>query len=166
MSASFSTDDGAANSATANLDTSWGVGATYVSDVGDDTKLTIGAGIASSSAGKTGTALTNDRGGFHVGISAVTGDLTVAVGYGDGDTIVDDGAIGTANDSPANTQVAGSVVSAGVSYKADDKITLGIILSFQFLCNISWNSCLSWSNDIVGSSQYQIMSSFLLKAHI
>jgi hypothetical protein len=126
MSASFSTDDGAANSATANLDTSWGVGATYVSDVGDDTKLTIGAGIASSSAGKTGTALTNDRGGFHVGISAVTGDLTVAVGYGDGDTIVDDGAIGTANDSPANTQVAGSVVSAGVSYKADDKITLAI----------------------------------------
>ena len=38
-----------------------------------------------SEGSKTGTAVTNDTGGFHVGLSAVTGDLTVAVGFADGD---------------------------------------------------------------------------------
>jgi hypothetical protein len=124
VSASFSTDDGAANTATANTDTSWGIGATYVTTAGDST-VTIGAGVAASDAGKTGTQLTNDRGGFHVGVSAVTGDLTVAVGFGDGDTINDDGAVGTANDSPSNTQVDGSVTKVGVSYVTGD-ITLAL----------------------------------------
>ena len=31
--------------------------------------------------------MTSDEGGVHFGISAVTGDLTVAVGFADGDSI-------------------------------------------------------------------------------
>jgi len=124
VSASFSTDDGADKTATANMDSSWGVGATYVTTAGDST-VTIGAGVSGSERAKTGTQLTNDTEGFHVGISAVTGDLTVAVGFGDGDTVNDDGAVGSAADSPSNTQVDGSVVKAGISYVTGD-ITLAI----------------------------------------
>tara|TARA_B100000676_G_scaffold310270_1_gene376257 strand:+ start:936 stop:2012 length:1077 start_codon:yes stop_codon:yes gene_type:complete len=125
VSASYSTDDGADKTATANMDSSWGVGATYVTDA-DDTKITIGAGVSGSERAKTGTQLTNDTEGFHIGVSAVTGDLTVAVGYGDGDTVVDDGAIGNAANSAANTQVDGSVVTAGISYAVSDDITLAL----------------------------------------
>jgi hypothetical protein len=124
MSASYSTDNGAAATATARMDASWGVGATYVTTAGDST-VTIGGGVAGSDYSKTGTALTAERGGFHVGISAVTGDLTVAVGYGDGDTVADDGAIGSDTDGPANTQVDGSVITAGVKYVSGD-ITLAL----------------------------------------
>jgi hypothetical protein len=124
VSASFSTDDGAANTATANVDSSWGIGATYVTTAGDST-VTIGAGVADSESGKTGTEITSERNGMHVGVSAVTGDLTVAVGYADGDTVADAGAIGTAGNSPANTQVDGSVMLAGIKYVSGD-ITLAI----------------------------------------
>ena len=46
--------------------------------------------FAGSEVVKTGTQLTSDKGGFNVGVSAVTGDLTVGVGFGDGDSIVND----------------------------------------------------------------------------
>jgi len=115
MSASYSTDTGAASTATARADSSWGIGATYVTDAGD-TAITIGAGLASVDMVNSGTALTNDKGGMHVGVSAVTGDLTVAVGHGDGDTINDDGT----TTALANTQVDGSVTKAGVKYVSGD----------------------------------------------
>ena len=47
MSASFSTDNGAAKTETARLENSWGVGATYVTSAGDTT-LTIGGGVSGS----------------------------------------------------------------------------------------------------------------------
>ena len=124
VSASYSADNEVAATATAKMDSSWGIGATYVTSAGD-TAVTIGGGVAGSEYKKTGTQLTAERNGFHVGLSAVTGDLTVAVGFGDGDTINDDGAIGTDNNSAANTQVDGSVVKAGVKYVSGD-ITLAI----------------------------------------
>ena len=124
VSASYSADNENAATATAKMDSSWGIGATYVTSAGD-TAVTIGGGVAGSEYKKTGTQLTAERNGFHVGLSAVTGDLTVAVGFGDGDTINDDGAIGTDNNSAANTQVDGSVVKAGVKYVSGD-ITLAI----------------------------------------
>jgi len=120
VSASYSTDNGAAAGTTAKMDMSWGVGATYVTTAGDST-ITIGAGLAGSDYVNTGTALTNDKGGMHVGISAVTGDLTVAVGIADGDTLADDGT----TVALANTQVDGSVVKAGVKYVTGD-ITLNV----------------------------------------
>jgi hypothetical protein len=120
VSASYSSGDGVAATTTAKMDSSWGVGATYVTTAGDST-VTIGAGLAGSDYVNTGTAITNDRGGMHVGISAVTGDLTVAVGFADGDTLADDGT----TVALANTQVDGSVVKAGVKYVTGD-ITLNV----------------------------------------
>jgi hypothetical protein len=124
MSASFSGSDGVAAAATAAMDTSWGVGATYVTTAGDST-VTLGGGIASSDTKYSGTALTNDRNGFNVGISAVTGDLTVAVGYGDGDTIDDQGDTVTDSANAASVQVDGSVITAGIKYVSGD-ITLAV----------------------------------------
>jgi predicted porin len=86
MSFSASTDSGAAALAsnTYRTDSHYAIGATYVSDLGD-TAITLGGGISASDGSKKSTAVLNDTGGFHVGISAVTGDLTVAAGFADGD---------------------------------------------------------------------------------
>jgi predicted porin len=121
LSASYSTDNGAAKTATARLENSWGVGATYVTTAGDTT-LTIGGGVAEGEVANTGTQ-GSDKGGFNIGVSAVTGDLTVGVGFGDGDTFV-------ANDSTASTnrQVDGSVLKAGIKYVTGD-ITLALGMS-------------------------------------
>jgi hypothetical protein len=121
VSASYSTDSGAAATATARLDSSWGIGATYVTSAGDTT-LTIGGGVADSETSTTGTQPNSDRAGFNIGISAVTGDLTVGVGYGDGDTLISDDL------TQANTEVDGSVLKAGISYVTGD-ITLAVGLS-------------------------------------
>ena len=122
VSASYSTDSGAAATATARIDSSWGVGATYVTTAGDTT-LTLGGGIAETSASKTGTAITSDKGGFNIGLSAVTGDLTVGIGYGDGDSIEDE-----ENGATAISQIDGDVMVAGASYVTGD-ITLAIGLT-------------------------------------
>ena len=118
ISASFSTDNGAAKTATARLENSWGIGATYVTTAGDTT-LTIGGGVADGEVANTGTQGT-DKNGFNIGVSAVTGDLTVGVGYGDGDTFV-------ANDSTAsaNRNADGSVLKGGISYVTGD-ITVAV----------------------------------------
>ncbi len=111
MSFSASTDNGANAVATYRTDSHYAIGATYVTSAGD-TAVTIGAGISASEGSKTSTpAITNDIGGIHVGVSAVTGDLTVAVGFADGDT--------TSGDKNTN-EVAGEVVSAGVKYVTGD----------------------------------------------
>ena len=120
VSASYSTDNEAAKTATAKLSSSWGIGATYVTTAGDST-ITIGGGIADSEVKKTGTQLTSDKGGMHVGLTAVTGDLTIGVGYGDGDSFDDDGS-GTTN---TPVQIDGSVFTAGIKYVTGD-ITLAV----------------------------------------
>ena len=117
LSASFSTDSGAAKTATARVDSSYGVGVTYVTSAGDTT-LTIGGGVSGSEVAKSGTQLTADQEGFNIGISAVTGDLTVGIGFGDGDTFADE-------DASATSQTDGSVTKAGISYVTGD-ITLAI----------------------------------------
>ena len=115
VSVSWSTDDGAANTATAIAKSHAAVGATYVTDAGD-TAITIGAGYSETDYGKTGVGLTDDENGFHIGFSAVTGDLTVAAGIGDGSSVEDDGATA----SIASTQSDGEVVKAGVKYVTGD----------------------------------------------
>ena len=117
LSASFSTDSGAAKTATARVDSSYGIGATYVTTAGDTT-VTIGGGFSGSEVAKTGTQLTADQEGFNIGVSAVTGDLTVGLGFGDGDTFADEGASVT-------SQVDGSVTTAGIKYVTGD-ITLAL----------------------------------------
>jgi hypothetical protein len=114
MSFSLSTDNGAAASSTYKTDGHAAIGATYVSDLGD-TAITIGAGYSQSDGSISGAnQMTADDGGVHVGISAVTGDLTVAVGFADGDSIA---STGTATN---DVQVDGEVVKAGVKYVSGD----------------------------------------------
>jgi hypothetical protein len=82
ISASFN-DEASADSNGA-LDTGYGVGVTYVTSAGD-TSVTVGAGY--SAQDYIGTSLTKDEAGGHFGVSAVTGDLTVAAAFGSGDTV-------------------------------------------------------------------------------
>jgi hypothetical protein len=114
LSASYSTDNGAAKVATSRVENSFGIGATYVTSAGDTT-LTIGGGFAGSEIANTGTQLVADKEGFNVGISAVTGDLTIGLGYGDGDSFNDNG--GTQGKIQ---QVNGNVMKAGISYVSGD----------------------------------------------
>ena len=128
MSVSFSGDDGAAGTGTAAMESSWGLGATYVTTAGDST-VTIGGGIAGSEyKSNQANKLTNDPAGFHVGVTAVTGDLTIGVGYGDGDGIHDEGDGVTAADNTASAQVDGDVVKAGIKYVSGDMtLALGAV---------------------------------------
>jgi len=117
MSASFSTDSGAAKAATSRVENSWGLGATYVTSAGD-TALTIGGGLSGSEVAVLNTQSAADDGGFTIGVSAVTGDLTVAVGYADGDTTTGVG-------SNTNRQIDADVVKAGIKYVTGD-ITMNV----------------------------------------
>ena len=117
MSASFSTDSGAAKAVTSRVENSWGLGATYVTSAGD-TALTIGGGISGSEVAVLDTQSAADDGGFTIGVSAVTGDLTIAVGFADGDTTTGVG-------SNTNKQVDADVVKAGVKYVTGD-ITMNV----------------------------------------
>ena len=111
MSFSASTDGGAAAGTTYRTDGHVAVGATYVTDLGDSA-VTIGAGWSEIDGSKTGTAPSNDTGGFHVGLSAVTGDLTVAVGFADGNKV----GTGVA----AGKEMSADVVKAGIKYVSGD----------------------------------------------
>jgi len=122
MSASISTDNGAAKGETARLENSWGLGATYVTTAGDTT-LTIGGGIADGEIANTGTQASSDKGGFNLGVSAVTGDLTIGIGYGDGDSFAANDAASTAS----NREFDGSVMKAGAKYVTGDlTLALGV----------------------------------------
>ena len=118
IGASFSSDTGAAAGASVKLESSWGLGATYVTSAGD-TALTLGAGIADSEWKDSGTAPSSGSNGFHVGFSAVTGDLTVAAGYANGDDVIDST---TAAEVEVNDN---TVTKIGAKYVAGD-ITLSI----------------------------------------
>jgi predicted porin len=111
MSFSASTDGGAAAGVTYRIDGHVAIGATYVTDLGD-TAVTIGGGWSEIDGSKTLTAVTNDTGGFHVGLSAVTGDLTVAVGFADGHKA-------GVNLSSAD-EISADVVKAGIKYVTGD----------------------------------------------
>ncbi len=111
MSFSASTDGGETAGATYRIDGHVAIGATYVTDLGDSS-VTIGAGWSEVDGSKTATAPANDTGGFHVGLSAVTGDLTVAVGFADGNKV------GTG--VKGAKEMTGEVVKAGVKYVTGD----------------------------------------------
>jgi hypothetical protein len=116
VSASFSADTGAAPAATVALESSWGLGATYVTSAGD-TSVTVGAGLADSDWKDSGSAPSSGSNGFHVGISAVTGNLTVAAGYANGDKV---------NGGTAENEVNDNTVTAfGAKYVSGD-ITLSV----------------------------------------
>ena len=117
ISASMSVDDGVAADASAAVESAWGLGATYVTSAGD-TAVTIGAGLADSDWKDTGTAPTANN-GFHVGFSAVTGNLTVAAGYANGDKVEESATINE------NEIVDNTVTKVGVKYVSGD-VTLSV----------------------------------------
>jgi hypothetical protein len=118
VGASFSVDTGAAATASIRLEQSWGVGATYVTSAGD-TAVTIGAGMANSDWKTTGSEPSSASNGYHIGFSAVTGDLTVAAGYANGDKVKDGS---TTNQTEINDN---SVSKVGVKYVTGD-VTLSV----------------------------------------
>jgi len=120
LSASYGTDSGAAKAATSRVENAWGIGATYVTSAGD-TALTIGGGLSGSEVAVLQTQSAADDGGFTIGVSAVTGDLTVAVGYADGDTTRGVG-------SNTNIQTDADVLKAGIKYVSGDiTMNLGVV---------------------------------------
>ena len=110
MSFSASTDDDSASNSTYGMDSHVAFGGTYVTSAGDST-VTIGFGFSESEGAKTGDQFTNDEGGYHVGLSAVTGDLTVAVGVAGGSSIEKSNTL--QNDD-------GEYVAAGAKYVSGD----------------------------------------------
>jgi len=111
MSISASTDGGSAAGTTYRIDGHLAIGATYVTDLGD-TALTIGGGISEIDGSTNSTAPSNDSGGFHVGLSAVTGDLTVAVGFADGNKV--------GVNLGSTDEISADVLKAGVKYVTGD----------------------------------------------
>ncbi len=109
MSFSASTDDNSANNSTYSVDGHVALGGTYVTSLGDSA-VTVGFGYSETEGGKTGTSFTSDEGGMHLGISAVTGDLTVAVGFADGDSV----------EQTNTAQNDGEYVAAGAKYVSGD----------------------------------------------
>jgi hypothetical protein len=114
IGASYSADNGASATVSAAMETSWGLGATYVTSAGD-TPLTVGAGLSDSSWKDSVMQPTNESNGMHIGISAVTNNLTVAAGYADGDKVKQTTGEWELMDA--------TVTKVGVSYVAD-KLTL------------------------------------------
>jgi len=110
VSASFNNDATThTGNSTAAVESGYGVGVTYVTSAGD-TSVTIGAGY--SAAAVNNSSATKDENIGHVGLSATTGNLTVGVGYANGDYI--DGA------ANSNTQVDATISEAGAKYVSGD----------------------------------------------
>ena len=122
ISASYSGDTGAAAAASVALESSWGVGATYVTSAGD-TAVTIGAGLAESEWKDSVTQPSSGSNGFHIGFSAVTGNLTVAAGFANGDKVKN----GTATTVAGNEYEINdnSVTKVGAKYVSGD-VTLSV----------------------------------------
>jgi len=115
ISASFN-DDVASNTSTTGTSTTsqaFSIGASYVADAGD-TKVTIGGGIVQAEGSNT-TAAKDQASVGQISLSAVTGDLTIGVGYASGDYIDTQGATAQSYDVGSS-----SFMSAGAKYVSGD----------------------------------------------
>ena len=111
LSMSFG-DDTTAGTDTLNTDESFSVGATYVTDAGDTT-ITIGGGYLQASGSHSGAA--NDVSNtVAISATAVTGDLTVGLGFSTGDGLAQEG-----NDSVHEIDDV-EVMTAGAKYVSGD----------------------------------------------
>ena len=114
VSASFNSDAAkSSDNTTAVVESAYAVGVTYVTDAGDST-VTVGGGVVSAEFNNSN--LTKDTEVFNIGLTAVTGDLTVGVGYASGDFVRGGGTGGR-----SATQVdSAQFTSAGVKYVSGD----------------------------------------------
>jgi hypothetical protein len=110
ISASFNGDKASSTSAH-TLENSFSVGASYVTTAGDST-VTIGGGF--HQADTVATAASSDTQSTAMSISAVTGDLTVGLGYASGDKL--EGNTGSVDQEIKSA----SVTTAGASYVSGD----------------------------------------------
>ena len=120
VSASFNGDVAAITGAGATeggavIENSYAVGVTYVADAGD-TAVTVGAGYSYATHNNT---VAEDEAVMHIGLSAVTGNLTVAAGYGDGSFISDKQANAHADDDGSD-ETTGSATAIGAKYVSGD----------------------------------------------
>jgi len=118
VGASISVDDNVAADASATVESAWGLGATYVTSAGD-TAVTIGAGYSASEFKESENAKPTADNGYHVGFSAVTGNLTVAAGYANGDKVIDNAT------SDEREIVDNTVTKVGLKYVSGD-ITMSV----------------------------------------
>jgi len=112
VSASTGEDsDGVGSSST--VESAYSVGVSYVTDAGDTT-VTIGGGFVSADDSNSDSA--NSKGEeTAVALTAVTGDLTVGVGYASGSEIA------THSSATQNSEVDGAeVMTAGAKYVSGD----------------------------------------------
>jgi len=116
---SWSEADSSASTTTHTTESAASVGASYVTTAGDST-VTVGGGIIAANSTST-TATIDASSGMAVSLSAVTGDLTVGIGFASGDYIASN-ADATSETSTANAvQVTDvSVMTAGVKYVSGD----------------------------------------------
>ena len=122
-SVSFSDNSDAANTTGQHTDAGMmSIGASYVTTAGDST-VTIGGGLYQGSTTST-TALYENE-GFAVALSAVTGDLTVGVGYADGTKVGTGATTNVDGDTNGYAITGASVLKAGAKYVSGD-ITFAI----------------------------------------
>jgi len=114
-------DDAAGTTTTASTENSYSVGLSYVTTAGDST-VTLGGGLVQAST--TSTSANKDAAsGMAVAISAVTGDLTVGVGYAAGDFVRNGG-----SDRNAMDVDDAHAMTAGVKYVSGDMtFALGVV---------------------------------------
>ena len=117
-SVSFSDNSDAANTTGAHTDAGMmSVGASYVTTAGDST-VTIGGGLYQGST--TSTTALHENEGYAIALSAVTGDLTVGVGFADGTKVGTGSATAVDSDTTGYAITGASVVKAGAKYVSGD----------------------------------------------
>ena len=117
-SVSFSDNTDAANTTTTHASAGMmSVGASYVTTAGDST-VTIGGGLYQGST--TSTTALHENEGYAIAISAVTGDLTVGVGFADGTKVGTGSTTNVDGDANGYAITGASVVKAGAKYVSGD----------------------------------------------
>ena len=115
---SFSDNSDAANTTTTHASAGMmSVGASYVTTAGDST-VTVGGGLYQGST--TSTTALHENEGYAIALSAVTGDLTVGVGFADGTKVGTGSATAVETDSSGYAITGASVVKAGAKYVSGD----------------------------------------------
>jgi len=106
-------DDGDGTGSSSTTESAYSVGVSYVTDAGDTT-VTIGGGFVSADDSNADTS--NSKGEeTAVAVSAVTGDLTVGVGYASGSEVA------SHTTTAQNAEVDGAeVITAGAKYVSGD----------------------------------------------
>jgi len=113
-------DDATASSVSVVTDTAFSVGATYVTTAGDST-ITIGGGYVTADGNSTSASNANAD-AMAISATAVTGDLTVGVGFSSGEGLAQEGTVSINEvDDVEVMNVGASYVSGDMTFKVSYK---------------------------------------------